>query len=237
MKDLLKDQQWSFERDSELTPPEYRPNALTTKNENFLNNCISFRNNYPYNYPKCNIIAKSEHMKQAQSLFNKEDVEIVDRHVSSGRSKDQTLRDKFRSHKQSEYNQIVEKLSKHAKVSPQNVFHCFSKGLQNKVTFLSRTTPNFIGNLEETERKIKENLIPAITGKSNITDEERSLFSLPVRDGELNIVHPEDSVELNFSRQMAACLDNDDDPEAQQSLIVKQIRKKSPQELKKRYQF
>ena len=124
-------------------------------------------------------------------------------------------------------------MSKHAKLSPQNVFHCFSKGLQNKVTFLSRTTPNFIGNLEETERKIKENLIPAITDKSNITDEERSLFSLPVRDGELNIVHPEDSVELNFSRQMAACLDNDDDPEAQQSLIVKQIRKKSPQELRK----
>ena len=49
---------------------------------------------------------------------------------------------------------------------------------------------NLIENLEETERKIKENLIPAITGRSDITDEERSLFSLPVRDGGLNIVHP-----------------------------------------------
>ena len=94
------------------------------------------------------------------------------------------------------------------------------------MTFLSRTTPNFIENLEETERKIKENLIPAITGRSNITDEERSLFSLPVRDGGLNIVHPEDRVEeLNWSRQMAACLDNDEDAEAQQSSIVKQVRK------------
>ena len=46
-------------------------------------------------------------------------------------------------------------------------------------------------------------------------------FFLLVRDGGLNIVHPEDRVEeLNLSRQMAACLDNDDDPEAQQSLIV-----------------
>ena len=77
--------------------------------------------------------------------------------------------------------------------------------------------------------------VPAITGKSNITDEERSLFSLPVRDGGLNIVHPEDRVEeLNFSRQMAACLDNDDDPEAQQSLIVKQIRKEKSTKIKEK---
>ena len=45
--------------------------------------------------------------------------------------------------------------------------------------------------------------------------------------GGLNIVHPEDRVEeLNWSRQIAACLDNDDDAaEAQLFLIVKQIRK------------
>ena len=75
--------------------------------------------------------------------------------------------------------------------------------------------------------------IPAITGRSNITDEERSLFSLPVRDGGLNIVHPEDRVEeLNWSRQMAACLDNDEDAEAQQSSIVKQVRKEKSAKIK-----
>ena len=30
VKDLLKDQQWRVERDSNLIPPQYRPNALTT---------------------------------------------------------------------------------------------------------------------------------------------------------------------------------------------------------------
>ena len=35
---------------------------------------------------------------------------------------------------------------------------------------------------------------------------------------------------------MAACLDNDDDAEAQQSLIVKQIRKEKSAKIK-RYQF
>ena len=31
MKDLLKEQEWWVERDSNLIPPQYRPNALTTK--------------------------------------------------------------------------------------------------------------------------------------------------------------------------------------------------------------
>ena len=60
------------------------------------------------------------------------------------------------------------------------------------MTFLSRTTPNFIGDLEETERKIKENLIPAITDRNDITGEQR-LFSLSVSDGGLNKGNPKDS--------------------------------------------
>ena len=109
-------------------------------------------------------------MKQAQSLINREAIEIVDGYRVLGPViGSEAACDKFRSYKQSEYNQIVEK-SKQAKVSPQNVIHCFTKCLPNKGTFLSRTTPNFIGNLEETGRKIKENLISAITGRSDITD-------------------------------------------------------------------
>ena len=80
--------------------------------------------------------------------------------------------------------------------------------------------------------KIRENLIPAITGRSYITDEERSLFSLPVRDGGLNIVHPENRVEeLNWSRQVSACLD--DDAEAQKSSIAKQVRKEKSAKIKR----
>ena len=67
------------------------------------------------------------------------------------------------------------------------------------MTFLSRTTPNFIGNLEGTETRIKKNLIPATTGRNDLADEKRSFVSLPVRDGGLSIVHPEDRVEeLNW---------------------------------------
>ena len=46
-------------------------------------------------------------------------------------------------------------------------------------------------------------------------------------------VHPDDRVEeLNWSRQMTACLDNDDDAEPQQSLFVKQIGKEKSAKIK-----
>ena len=91
-------------------------------------------------------------MKQAQNLFDRE-FDIVNGHrvhgsvIGSGSGCDE-----FRNNKESEYNQIVEKLLKHPEISPQNVFHCFTNGLQNKVSFPSRTTPIFIKNLEETKK-------------------------------------------------------------------------------------
>ena len=39
---------------------------------------------------------------------------------------------------------------------------------------------------------------------------------------------------MNWSRQMASCLDNDDDPKAHQSLIVKQIRKEKSAKIKEK---
>ena len=69
-------------------------------------------------------------MKAAQSLFNKEDVETVNGHRVLGSVMEaEAACDKFRSYKESEHNQIVGKSSKHAKISLQNVFHCFTKGL------------------------------------------------------------------------------------------------------------
>ena len=52
-------------------------------------------------------------------------------------------------------------------------------------------------NLQETEKHIKNKLKSALTGKQEIFDEERFLFSLPIRDGGLNIILPEDRPKRN----------------------------------------
>ena len=65
----------------------------------------------------------TENMKQAQSLFNKEDVEIVGGHrVLRSVIGSESAYDKFRNYKQSEYNQVVEKMSEHAKSFPKKYF-------------------------------------------------------------------------------------------------------------------
>ena len=87
--------------------------------------------------------------------------------------------------------------------------HCFTKGLPRKLTFLSRTTLAILENLQETEKHIKSKLIPALTGKQETSDDERS-SPLPVRDGGLTISLPEHLQEINGSREMASCLESDD---------------------------
>ena len=48
-------------------------------------------------------------------------------------------------------------------------------------------------------------MIPALTGKHEVSEDEQFLFSLPVVDGGLNIILPEDRLqEIDWSREMSA---------------------------------
>ena len=193
---------------------------------------------FGYTLTKCNIITKTENINQAEKLFNSSEIEIVKGHrVLGSVIGSESSCNEYKRQKQNEYIGVVEKLSKHAKTSPQNAYHCFAKGLQNKLTFLSRTTPAILENLQETEKLIKNKLIPALTGKQEVSEDDRLLFSLPVRDGGLNISLPEDrQQEINWSREMSSCLENDD-AELQQTVVIKQIRKEKSSKIKEKMAF
>ena len=80
-------------------------------------------------------------------------------------------------------------------------------------------------------------MIPALTGKQEVSGDDRLLFSLPVRDGGLNISLPEDrQQEINWSREMSSCLENDD-AELQQTVVIKQIRKEKSSKIKEKMAF
>ena len=67
---------------------------------------------------------------------------------------------------------LTEKLSKIAKTSPQNAYSCYTKGLQSKLIFLTRTTPEAFNKLDEIKKNVGHQLLHSITGKNHITDEE-----------------------------------------------------------------
>ena len=69
----------------------------------------------------------------------------------------------------------------------------------NKSTILICTTPNIVNYIQSVEDAIRNCLLPAITGKSAISDNERNLFSLPAQLSGLSVSIPTTIATLDYS--------------------------------------
>ena len=122
---------------------------------------------------------------------------------------------------------LIEKFSKITKASPQNAYSCYTKGVQNKLNFLTRKTPEAFKKMDENEKNVRQQLIPSITGKNHITDEDRNLFALPLRMGGLDLLSNRDfSKNYEWSRAICDLLENSDTEKAEteQTLINRNIK-------------
>ena len=100
---------------------------------------------------------------------------------------------------------------KNAKTSPQNVYACYTKGFQEKVSFHIRTTPHTTENLEICEKIIKEQLIPDLIGKDILNAQICEISSLPLKIGGLNIKLPSDHENyLELSKETSLELESQD---------------------------
>ena len=82
----------------------------------------------------------------------------------------------------------LEKLAKIATSQPQAAFCALTRSIKSKWTYLARTTKNISQLLQPIEDIIRYKIIPTITGKNNINDEERKIFALPAHLGGLGII-------------------------------------------------
>ena len=81
------------------------------------------------------------------------------------------------------------------------MYSCYTKGVQKKLSFSARTTPNTTDNMQACEKILRENLIPNLIGKDNISHQLRDIASLPLKMGGLTIKLPSDfenSLELSI---------------------------------------
>ena len=122
---------------------------------------------------------------------------------------------------------LTEKLYKIAKTSPQNAYSCYTKRVQNKLSFLTRTTPEAFKKMDEIEKSVRHQLLPSITGKNHITDEDRNIFALPLRMGGLDLLSNTD-FSRNYQWSQAICdpIENSDPEiaETEQTLINRSIK-------------
>ena len=103
-------------------------------------------------------------------------------------------------HNQCIYNKVHEwcgqvgNLALFAKSQPQAAFSAFSHGVMCGWMFFMRMVPLSSNQLKPLEDVIRHQFIPAVSGRHTITEEERDLFSLPIRDGGMGIPIPQQTL-------------------------------------------
>ena len=99
---------------------------------------------------------------------------------------------------------LSEKLSKIAKTSPQIAYSCYTKGVQNKLSFITSKTSKHLTKWMKMRKKVRRHLLPSNTGKNHVTDEDRNLFALPLKMGGLDLLSNTD-FSRNYDWSQAIC--------------------------------
>ena len=84
----------------------------------------------------------------------------------------------------------IKQLSIIAESHPHAAYSALTNGLVGRWTFLMRVVPGISEMLQPLEDAIRLHLLPAITGRAALSDAERRVLALPVRDGGLGIPIP-----------------------------------------------
>ena len=135
---------------------------------------------YLVNPPKCQLI-KPGGERQASTELAGTNVEITQgaRVLGSVIGSSEAIKN-FLKDAEIKYTKSLDRLGQFALTSPQNAYTCLTKGVQQKWSFLSRTTPSMDAVLDKVEERLGR-VIPNIVGK-DIIQEERTFFS-PSQNG------------------------------------------------------
>ena len=96
------------------------------------------------------------------------------------------FRTTYASEKVNEWCDEIRKLSAYVKLQPQAAYAAFCHGEQHNFTYFVRTIPGMEIYLEPLDELIKNVFLPSLLD-SIVTNEDRLLYSLPVRYGGLGI--------------------------------------------------
>ena len=178
---------------------------------------------------KCQLIVKDQKLGEAEKIFENTGITIkaVARVLGSVIVTESECK-KLLEFQQNEQIKILKKSTKIAKTSSQNVYACYTKGVQEKLSFLTRTAPYTMEKLEICEKTIQEQLIPNLIGKDTLNPQFREISSLPLKMGGLNIKLPSDHESyLEWSKETSLVLDSQDPVTAitQQEKICTKIKK------------
>ena len=142
------------------------------------------------------LIVKPQHRQLAEEIFGGSGVKITtegERHmgavIGSERCKEEYVVNKIKK-----WIDDVSELSKIAKDEPQLVYSSFTKAICHRWTYVQRTIPDIEHHFAPLEEAIRDQLIPALIGRT-VSDLERRILALPVRHGGMGISDPTKSTQ------------------------------------------
>ena len=135
------------------------------------------------------IIKNEEDHESAQRIFTDSGIQITTsgkRHLGAAIGSNE-FRVEYSKKKIAKWQAEVEKLAEIAKTEPQAAYAAYIHGEQHRFSYFLRTIPGMSDLLEPLDRAITERLIPAMLGRQSISETERSMYALPIRNGGLGI--------------------------------------------------
>ena len=165
------------------------------------------------NAPKCH----------APRLFEGTAVEIVDgcRVLGSLIGNEKAYKT-FKVNTAGKYANLLKNLGLVAKTSHQNAYAFFlTRGGQQKLICVSWTAPNSRNIFRDEEAKIQTHILPSFFD-SPVSQSARRLYSLPTREGGLNIKEPID-YESQCAASLTACAPLEDEERANAHLTQERI--------------
>jgi hypothetical protein len=136
---------------------------------------------------------------EANMLFGELGVAVVTGHrFLGGFIGDQESCNEYVDHKVQMWIRCVEKLTKAAESQPQAAHAALTKSLQFEWAYLQRVVPNCAEAFGPLRDTINEKFLPRVLG-GTVSDQEKSLFSLPARSGGMGIRDPVESARVAYS--------------------------------------
>ena len=147
---------------------------------------------YYVNNNKTCLVVKEDYQMEAERAFEGTGILITHnghRHLGATLGT-KSFTEEFVREKVKTWKNELDTLSQFAKTEPHAAFSAFIHGLKGQWTYLLRTIEEITPLLQPLEESIRQSLLPALTGKSGITDTERELLALPAHLGGLGLVNP-----------------------------------------------
>ena len=155
------------------------------------------------------LVVKEQHLAEAERVFAETGLHITcegKRHLGVAPGTRDFVVD-YVQEKVAHWKAEIGHLSSFTKYEPHAAYAALTHGLIGRWMFSLRSTEGIAHLMQPVEDAIRLQLLPAITGREALTDDERDLLALPARLGGIGVRNPTTHTEEhNYSQRLSAPL-------------------------------